>query len=101
MQANAAEMMRLACRNAIRDGVKICMPVHDALLIEARIEDIQATIDATQRAMAEASKIILEGFELRSKVKEIRYPDRYMDDRGEKMWNTINTILKDMDVGID
>jgi hypothetical protein len=27
MQANGAEMLRLACRFAIKDGVEICAPV--------------------------------------------------------------------------
>ena len=35
MQANGAEMLRLACCLATERGVKVCAPVHDALLIEA------------------------------------------------------------------
>ena len=35
MQANGAEMLRLACCFATERGVRVCAPVHDAILIEA------------------------------------------------------------------
>src|SRR3954464_13305113 len=35
MQANGAEMLRLACCLATERGIRVCAPVHDALLIEA------------------------------------------------------------------
>ena len=35
MQANGAEMLRLACMFGVEAGIKICAPVHDAILIEA------------------------------------------------------------------
>ena len=34
MQANGAEMLRLACCLATERGIAVCCPVHDALLIE-------------------------------------------------------------------
>ena len=35
MQANAAEMLRIACLLIAEHGVQLCAPVHDAILIEA------------------------------------------------------------------
>ena len=43
--------------------------------------------------MAEASRVVLAGFELRSDAKIVRHPDRYMDPRGERMWDTVMGIL--------
>ena len=43
--------------------------------------------------MQQASKIVLDGFALGSDVKVVRYPDRYMDKRGVKMWDTVNQIM--------
>ena len=40
--------------------------------------------------MAEASKLILNGFELRTDCKTIKYPDRYMDERGKEFWKKLN-----------
>jgi len=61
--------------------------VHDALLIEAPLDELDEAITASQALMQEASRIVLDGFELGSDVKVVRYPERYMDKRGEVMWN--------------
>ena len=39
--------------------------------------------------MAEASRIILCGFELRTEARLVRYPDHYSDKRGERMWREV------------
>src|SRR5438034_4851391 len=61
MQANGAEMLRLACCLATERGVRVCAPVHDAVLIEASAGDLEAAVAATQAAMADASAIVLGG----------------------------------------
>ncbi len=35
LQANGAEMLRLSCILLTARGVRVCAPVHDALLVEA------------------------------------------------------------------
>ena len=88
MQANGAEMMRLACSLATEAGIQVCAPVHDALLIEGPAEDIEAVVELTQRCMAEASRIVLNGFELATDSEVYRFPTRYMDEkRGRVMWD--------------
>lgn len=93
MQGNGAEMLRLACCFAVERGIKVCAPVHDALLVEARLIDLDDMVAETKAAMSDASAAVLGGFRLRSDVKLISYPDRYMDDRGALMWATIQDIL--------
>lgn len=96
LQANAAEMLRIACCLLLDKGITICVPIHDAVLIEAPLDEIEEKIQITQNTMAEASRIVLDGFELNSDVKIIRYPDRYMDDRGKRMWKVIAEILQNL-----
>lgn len=96
MQANGAEMLRLACCYAVERGVTVCAPVHDALLIEAPLGDLDETVAATQTAMADASSAVLGGFRLRSDAKIVRYPDRYMDERGTVMWETVQSLLGEL-----
>jgi DNA polymerase-1 len=60
-QANAAEMMRLAACLMTERGLIVCAPVHDAFLIEAPIDDLEAKVQAAQAAMAKASRIVLQG----------------------------------------
>jgi DNA polymerase-1 len=95
MQANGAEMLRLVCCLATERGIRVCAPIHDAILIEAPLDDLEATVEATQQAMAEASAIVLDGFSLRSEATMVRYPDRYQDPRGTRMWNTVWTIINE------
>jgi DNA polymerase-1 len=93
MQANGAEMLRLACCLATERGIRVCAPVHDALLIEAPSEELATAIDVTRAAMAEASEIVLGGFRLTTDVDGIHYPDRYQDKRGEVMWVSVWSII--------
>ena len=93
MQAHGAEMLRLACCLGIERGIEICAPVHDAILICAPIDRINEDVAAMRAAMAEASRAVLDGFEVRTDVKIVRYPDRYMDERGDAMWQRVMELL--------
>jgi DNA polymerase-1 len=97
MQANGAEMLRIACILLTEAGIRVCAPVHDALLIEAPLEELDGAIAATQALMRKASEIVLDGFELGSDVKAFRYPERYMDKRGQVMWDTVMKLIKRID----
>ena len=96
MQANGAEMFRLACCLATERGISVCAPVHDAVLVEGPADEIDRVVAVTQAAMAEASRIVLDGFELRTDVKIVSWPDRYMDSHGEKMWEIVMGILAEL-----
>jgi DNA polymerase I len=93
MQANGAEMLRLACCLATERGVEVCAPVHDAVLISAPLERLEDDIASTRAAMAEASRIVLGGFELRTDVARIRHPDRFSDPRGTTMWRQVMSLI--------
>jgi hypothetical protein len=97
MQANGAEMLRLACCLATERGVDVCAPVHDALLVEAESCAVDDTVAATQAAMAEASRIVLGGLEVDTDLEVIRWPDRYADQRGRVMWERVSEILDGLD----
>ena len=101
MQANGAEILRLACCLTTEAGIKVCAPVHDALLVEAPLDEIDDVVAATQGYMAEAGRVVLDGFNLRSDAEIVRHPDRYCDARGEMMWDTVMGILDEMEGGID
>ena len=94
MQANGAEMLRLACCLATERGIEICAPVHDAVLICAPIDRIEADIATTRAAMAEASRIVLSGFGLGTDVSVTTWPNRYMDPRGRTMWERVVALLQ-------
>jgi DNA polymerase I-like protein with 3'-5' exonuclease and polymerase domains len=88
-QGNGAEMLRLAIILAVERGVKVCAPIHDALLIEAPVDKIEEAVTTCEQAMQEASELVLPGFPLRTEHVIVRYPERYMDEAGEDFWNKI------------
>ena len=92
-QANGAEMLRLACCLATERGIAVVAPIHDALLIEGPSGEIDDLVARTQAAMAEASGTVLDGFRLRADAKVVRWPDRYMDDRGRRFWDRVLALL--------
>ena len=93
MQANGAEMLRVACCLATERGVEVCAPVHDAVLICAPIQRLEGDIAAMQSAMSEASRAVLAGFEISTDVKIIKWPDRYEDERGRVMWARVCDLV--------
>jgi hypothetical protein len=93
MQANGAEMLRLACCLGTERGIQVGAPVHDAVLICAPLDCLDAEVARMQDAMCEASRITLGGFELGTDAIVVRYPDRYMDERGAVMWQRVMALL--------
>ncbi len=93
MQANGAEMLRLACCFATERGIQVCAPVHDALLIKAHLDGLEDAVRSAQKVMSDASEVVLAGFKLRTDAELIRHPKRYEDERGRKMWETVLVIV--------
>src|SRR5260370_27229660 len=91
VQATGADILRISCILAARHGIKLLAPVHDAVLLEAPIERIEADVALMQEIMRRASRIVLNSDsdgppELRTDAKIVRYPDRYTDKRGKDIW---------------
>ena len=90
MQANGAEILRLACCYMIEAGIRVCAPVHDAVLIEAPIRKMEEEISRAKMLMAQASREVLSGFELGTDAVVFCYPERYCDeDHGKDFWEMV------------
>ena len=96
MQANGAEMLRLACCLGTERGIEICAPVHDAMLIAAPLSELNEAVAAMCEAMREASRVVLAGFELGTDVKLVKHPDRYEDPRGGVMWERVMRLIENV-----
>lgn len=97
MQATGAEMLRLACSMATEEGIDIVAPVHDAVMIESDAARIDTTVTRMQSIMAEASRLVLGGFELASDAKVVRWPDRYVDEKGAEMFQRVMRLLAELE----
>ena len=98
MQSNGAEMLRLACAFLVEAGVELCAPVHDAVLIEAPVGEMDAAVAEAQRQMRRAARIVTGGVEIGTEAEIVRYPDRYSDPRGVDMWRRVVALLDRLEV---
>src|SRR5262249_19683067 len=97
MQSHGSELMRLAACLATERGVQVCAPVHDAFLIEAAADEMDAEAERMASIMREASELVLPGFTLRTDVKIVRHPDHYSDPRGVEFWDRVMSLLADIE----
>lgn len=87
-------MLRIASCLTIQQGLKLCAPIHDALLIEAPTSQIDADVAQLKHCMSEASEAVLgNGKICKVDAEIVRYPDRCMDENGREMWGQIMHIL--------
>jgi hypothetical protein len=89
MQANGAEMMRLAAIAATEAGIQVCAPVHDAFLIAAPLEVLDEHVSRMRELMTKASLVVTGSVSIRTDAKTIRFPDRYVEDEEVDMWNLV------------
>lgn len=92
MQANGAEVMRLAAIAATEAGIEVCAPVHDAFLIAAPLERLDEDVAHIRELMGQAGEAVTGGIRIRTDAKTIRFPDRYMDEGGAEMWNLVVSL---------
>ena len=94
MQGCGADILRAACVLATQNGIEVSAPVHDAVLITAPIDRIDDDVEVTKEYMIEASRGVLNGFEIDVDAKTVRSPDRYSDgERSAYMWETVSSVV--------
>jgi len=89
---------------AERRRIPIIAPIHDAVLAEAPLDRLEETSIALDRVMRDASALVLKGYELPTEMggtKEGGRPivpgERYYDERGETMWNTVSRLIEKLE----
>jgi DNA polymerase I len=93
IQAAGAEMMRIAAVAATEAGIEVCAPVHDAFMICASLDRLDGNVAWMRDLMARAARAVTGGFEIRTDAEVVRWPDRFMDQRGAGMWDRVVALL--------
>jgi DNA polymerase-1 len=96
MQATCAEIMRLATSRMVDEGLSICVTVHDAVLLEAPLEDIEQHVEIAKNCWRWASERVLK-FRMDADAKIVRYPDQYTDEDGTEAWNQMVQFLEEIE----
>ena len=94
MQANGAEMMRIAMTLMIADSIRVLAPVHDAFLIESETDCLEETLERAKGHMRAASSIVLGGFELDSDAEVFSHPERFGSPGPESFFSKVVGILE-------
>ena len=90
MQANGAEIMRLATIYIVDDELELCAIIHDAFMILSHVNHIHGDMLSLSECMRRASRVVLGGFELRLDPKVILHPHRYeADERSRQQWDDL------------
>jgi hypothetical protein len=97
VQGDGAELLRLASILLWERGVRVCAPVHDAVLVECAERDLEELSREVQRQMERASEYVLDGHRLRTDARLLRYPDRFVEPRGQEMWDRVMAIAARLD----
>jgi DNA polymerase-1 len=96
VQSIGGDILRLSCIWATKRGLRLCAPVHDAILLESPVDVIDRDVQLLRDIMARASSLVLGGPALRTDAKIVRHPDHYTDSRGDEIWAHVTQLLERM-----
>jgi DNA polymerase-1 len=98
VQATSADILRLATVWMHRRNIEVCGTVHDAVLIEAPIDRIEADVALAEEIMRRSGRVVLnttdKRHDLRTSATIVKFPNRYVDKRGVQMWEEVLKLLE-------
>jgi hypothetical protein len=93
IQSTGSEILHVLVVLAERRGLPIVAPVHDAVMVEADVVDADDVSAALDRAMRDASAVLLRGYELPTDAQIVRPGNHFIDKRGAPMWDTVTRLV--------
>jgi DNA polymerase I len=97
MQGSCADILRVATILMLEEGVSLCAMVHDAVLIEDSIENIEKTVEVVKSCWRKASEVVLDGFTLDADAKIIKHPEVFRE--GVEMWRLLLQLNQEAEEG--
>ena len=97
MQSTGSEILHVTCVLAERRGIEVVAPVHDAIMAECPADQAEELSAALDQVMGDAAALMLRGYRLPTDRQIIRPGERYFDDRGKAMWDTVTGLLAKLD----
>ena len=92
MQATGGDILRVACIALERVGVRIAFPLHDAVLIECDLIEVEELVPFVAQVMENAAKAVL-GHPIPVEVDVIRPGQNMRGPKGDAMWRIVEAAL--------
>ena len=93
MQATAGDILRVACIALADECFRIIFPLHDAILVEVDIPDIDYASARIALLMEEAARAVL-GNPIPVDIDVVLPGENLRTDKGEAMWTIVQAALQ-------
>jgi hypothetical protein len=93
IQSTAAEILHVDCMLAERRGIELVAPVHDALMAEGPLSQVEELSHALDELMGDAAAVVLRGHRLPTDCQIVIPGKHYQDERGAAMWATVTRLV--------
>ena len=100
IQATGAVILRRTTARLIEAGITICAPLHDALLIEGDLADIDGIVTRAQEIMQQVASEVLDGLKLRVDAHDVRHPNTFGDPDNPTWRRALGAAAVDVDLGV-
>lgn len=67
--------------------------MHDAFLITAPLDRLDEDVAKMRKVMSKAGRAVTGGLDIRTDAEVVRFPGRYVDERGKPMWEKVVGLL--------
>ena len=95
IQSAGADILRMACIGLTEIGINVAAPVHDAVLTECALDEVDH-IAVVQRIMRTAARVGI-GAKIAVDSEVTRWPDRYHEARGAEMFGKVVGLLEELE----
>ena len=94
VQSTGSEMLRAALVRLEDGGVTVLTPVHDAVLIEAPVDEIEDAVRLAQEAMSRAARDVLgEAVGMRSDAQVVLPGQSFLPPASQGMWDAVTRAI--------
>jgi len=97
VQGTGSDILRATCINLYRAGIRVAAPVHDAVFVRCKLDEIEEVEASTKQIMIDSAEEVLQcGVSIRVDCQTVAYPEFYPADlegkngkkpaSGAKLW---------------
>jgi hypothetical protein len=105
IQTAAGEILRQTCCRVVEAGIKLCAPIHDAILVECRMAEVEEVTRRARQIMIEAARLVLNDgcpLQVSDLVCDIRvdatvyaHPAHLNEGRDSAVWDLITRMRRE------